>query len=497
VVDDKSVSQDMHRQLTTAIRDLLEFSWQHRGDLIAADSEHAEDLATHLRAVNAAATTAARASGYLHVANDENPRNPAGDTWGRKLNIRTLRTLGISGLLQTRSHPAPPADVVEDLAAYLAGPHVPCERMFVIDADLPLDSPHTIAGWRMERVQVGDLVPLTPLPSTREFADDPWDEALSLGGCVVLRRDTGDIRPRVSTMFPAWIGADLAEPEVRIAAWRPMLLLNLAATDRVVVAAEYEIEPGRVVDRIRGTGVGLSVDGDDVDTWDVPAWGPYSPLSAELDDMLTATAALEPFLAAFETRPQAPKDERERVQKAEGRLRSSTHRLLAQGPRLGVDGDVVSPRDRAEVLFWFVSALEHLLIPEKGGGDFSRKVAQRTAVMIGDGDEDRLTVYRDVARCYSLRSRFAHGDAIEPEDLDVLPTKAYGYLREVLRTLIILGPHFKVADTCDDALVSASVRAEQITVPVSAVIDALPSDLRVLRASADRLHHRPHRRRRA
>ena len=36
MVDDEGVSQDMHRQLTTAIRDLLEFSWQHRGDLIAA-----------------------------------------------------------------------------------------------------------------------------------------------------------------------------------------------------------------------------------------------------------------------------------------------------------------------------------------------------------------------------------------------------------------------------------------------------------------------------
>jgi hypothetical protein len=164
----------------------------------------------HLRTVNAAATAAARANRYLHVADDEDSLDPTGDMWGRKLNVRTLRTLGISGLLQSRSDPAPPADVVTDLAAYLAGPQVPCERMFVV-ADLPLDGPHTIAGWRMERLEAGDLVHLTPLPSTREFADDPWDEALSLGGCVVLRRDAGDIRPRVSTMFPAWLGTGLIE----------------------------------------------------------------------------------------------------------------------------------------------------------------------------------------------------------------------------------------------------------------------------------------------
>ncbi|GAA2501507.1 HEPN domain-containing protein [Winogradskya humida] len=416
---------DPHQTLTAAITGVLRFAWQHRDELSDPGHELREELADRLHDLGRQARLTARAHDYLHVVHEGRTPEDTQHAWGRYLSIRQLNTLGITGLLRDLPTPDLPHGLVTDLAGFLAGPAVPCERMFVIDSALDLRGPVDIAGWQLTRIESADLEPLTPLPSTRRFSADPWDEALSHGGCIVLRRIS-------AARKPSEVAAAPGEPEVTIAAWQPLLLLNLAATDRIVATV----------------------------------------------------ATLEPLLSAVrDAAARTTGPDRKAAKSFADRLRRSAHRLLAQGPRLGTDGEPVSPHDRAEIVFWLISALEHLLIVDKGG-DFTRKVAQRTAILIGRDGEDRLSIYRDVSSAYGIRSQLAHGDLVQEVKLQGLPARLYGYLREVFRALIILGPLFRVDTVCDDALLSAAVRQTHITDPTRAVVDRLPETTRSLRSRA-------------
>jgi hypothetical protein len=491
---------DAHQKLTAAIRELAGFLWEHRAGLQDAQPHVVDGLADRIRRINDNVTATARAHGYLHMIDADDPPDPDLETWGRRLNRHQLRTLGVVGLIADLHEPVIPEQVVADLAEYLAGPAVGGERMYVIDAGMPLNAPHEIAGWILARIDHGDLDALTPLPSAHRYADNPWDDALRNGGCVVLRRADPELEPRVSTLLPAELGTDLTETEVMLAAWAPLLLINLAAYDRVIVSAEYQIEPGRVVDRIRGTGLGLVDNGNGEVMWEEPAWGPYRPTREELTVMLQTVAALEPYLQAFQSWTHLTvKQGRDRLQKIEGRLRRSAHRLLALSTHLGVNGDVTRPRDRPEVTFWLISALEHLLVPDSGDGDLARRVAQRTAVLIGDGDADRVMIYQDVKTAYSIRSAVVHGSALKAQQTECLlelPRRLYGYLREVFRALVILGPQFSISDDCDEALLSQSVAQQRIHGLVRQVVSGLPEQSRSLRAQTYRARRSGSRRRR-
>lgn len=476
------MATDPHQRLTEAITDLLTFLWHHRDHLTGPDAEFRELLLDQLHQVNEHAHAAARAHDYLHVAADVEHPDPDQDGWGRRLTLHSLSTLGIVGLLRNLSQPVVPVDVVADLGRFLAGPPVMCERMFVVDADLPLDAECEVAGWRLTRIESADLDPLTPLPSTRPFVEDPWDEALRHGGCGVFRRVCDDLRPRINTMLPAAVATDLTEREVTIAAWQPLLLLNLAADERVIVAAEYEIEPGRVVDRVRGTGLGMAEDDDDVHTWEVPMWGPYRPLGDDFDDVLQTLDVLARSLQEWHSYPG---EQPGIAEPASERLRRSAHRMLSQGPRLGLGGDVVRPRDRAEVVFRFISALENLLVPDTH--NVTKKVARRTAVLTGLDDNDRREIERDVISGYKIRSKVAHGDVIPTEQLHELPARLYGYLREVFRALIILGPSFRPDIDCPEAMADPACR-QRITDRIRAVVDTLPETTRSLRPTVSATH---------
>jgi hypothetical protein len=165
-----------------------------------------------------------------------------------------------------------------------------------------------------------------------------------------------------------------------------------------------------------------------------------------------------------------------RTRSARERLRRSAHRFLALNSRLGSNGDVLFRRDRAEVIFWYVSALENLLLTEgRPDGDFSRKVAQRAAVLIGADDDERLAIRRDITKAYSVRSKVAHGDTPPDALLTDLPQRLRDYLRRAFRDLIILGPMFDVAEVCDDALLSGAIREQKIAVPVQDVAWSAPT----------------------
>ncbi|MBF9134763.1 hypothetical protein I0C86_38420 [Plantactinospora sp. S1510] len=420
-------------------------------------------------AVNDAASAAARTVGYLHYDNDG-----VDDRWGRRLTRNNLRTLGILDVLRMR---AIPAQFPADLAAYLAGPPTPSEHLVVLDARLPVDGSHEISGWQLTQPTAADLDAVTPLPSSSQFATDPWDPALRLGGCCVLRRASNDLQARNPSVWGTGILRNLFEPELEIPAWEPLLLLNLAQAERVIVAAEYEIEPGRMVERVRGTGLDLMpATFDGIEEFEEPGWGPCQLDQQELADVLRFTDIMSPLLEQWQAWQSLPQTDRKRAKLASERLRRSAHRFLALGPRLGTDGDVVYERDRAEIIFWYMSALENLLITERPDGDFGRKVAQRTAILIGANDEERLEIRQAITQAYGVRSRVAHGDLPPDQLLGILPKPLYVYLRRAFRNLIILGPLFDVAAVCDDALMSAAVRERDIAGPVRLVIDQLPEE---------------------
>ncbi|MFC4998534.1 hypothetical protein ACFPIJ_11895 [Dactylosporangium cerinum] len=457
--------------LMSSIASLIDRAGSMRDQLAADDVVAAKQIAgwPETQAVNAAAGVAARTNRYLHYDDDA-----VDDHWGRRLTRSTLRALGVLAMLR---RPEVPAQFPADLAAYLTGPPIQSERLVVIDARMPMQGSHEICGWQLTEPTAADLDAMVPLPSSSLFAADPWDPALRLGGCCVLRQGSDDLEARNPSMWGTALQS-LFEPELVIPAWQPLLLLNLAQSERVIIAAEYEIEPGRMVERVRGTGLDLMpATSDGIDEWEEPGWGPCRLDEEELADVLTFTGIMSPLLQQWLTGENlANNPQPKALKKASERLRRSAHRFLGLGSRLGSDGDVLYARDRAEIIFWYVSALENLMITDSSDGELSRRVSQRTAVLIGTDDNERLEIRRAITQAYGIRSKVAHGDVPPETHLQTLPKQLHGYLRRAFRDLIILGPLFDVAAVCDDALLSAAVREQFIADPVGQVIDRLPEE---------------------
>ena len=462
------------RVLTSAIAALVNRAQEQRPQFTGlSDTDFVDQVAgwpeTH--AVNETAASVARAHDYLHYEGDGSETD---DRWGRRLNRRNLRALGVADLLR---EPAIPDRFVADLAGYLAGPAISSERLVVIDADLPLREKHEVAGWQLAQATTAELNAITPLPSTQRFAADPWDPALRNGGCCVLRRTSGDLVARNPSFFPRELLSNLFEPELTIPAWEPLLLLNLAQPERVIVAAEYEIEPGRMVERTRGTGLDLLPAGYDENV-EEPGWGPCRLDETEMVDLLSFTDTMSPLLSRWQAWKQYPRADQKRARSASDRLRRSANRFLALGRRLGANSDVLYERDRAEIVFWYVSALENLMITEGPDGDFTRKVSQRAAALIGIDDDERLKIRRVITQAYTVRSKVAHGDLPPDTHLRTLPRRLHTCLRRAFRNLIILGPLFDVATDCDDALLSVTVREQRIGASVQQVVQQLPDEPR-------------------
>ncbi|MFG1995330.1 hypothetical protein ACGFJ7_35680 [Actinoplanes sp. NPDC048988] len=467
---------DHTQRLTEAISTLVDDAASHGAEL-THDEAVAAFAVPHLRLINMAAAAAARANGYLHRVDDEADSGPVEHRWGRTLTVHTMANFGISGVLR---NPPVPDRLAGELAGYLSGPPITGEYLTVLDADLPVAGSHQIAGWILSQIVEGELDGLVPLPSAATFARNPWDDALRHGGCTVLRQDAPSLEPSVGSFLPRWLVEDLFAPYRAIIAWKPLLLLNIAQPERVLAAAEYEIEPGRVVDRVHGDGLGMVENGNGVDEWEEPGWGPCRPDPDELAEILQVAEKLSARLMLWPDPPDGGKKAR---QHPSNRLRRAAHQFLATVSRLGADRDVLHQRNRAEVIFGYVAALEHLMTGAgEGHSDLGRKVAQRTAVLIGRSDEDRLQIRQAIADAYGIRSSVAHGDDPDERHLPTLPRQLHAYLQQVLRDLIILGPDFAVDKSCDDALLSVAIREKAITGPVGEAVAGLPASARWIRA---------------
>jgi hypothetical protein len=133
------------------------------------------------------------------------------------------------------------------------------------------------------------------------------------------------------------------------------------------------------------------------------------------------------------------------------------------GPFLGAEGDVVFVKHRAEVIMWYIAALENLVTnedPEQT--NMTRRVAQRTAVLVGKDDTDRLHINRLVRRGYQVRSTLAHGNIPDEDALDDLAKELRDILRRAFTRRILLDPALNIPQTCDQALLSAERRVAAI-----------------------------------
>ena len=154
--------------------------------------------------------------------------------------------------------------------------------------------------------------------------------------------------------------------------------------------------------------------------------------------------------------------------KAATQLRRCAEHFLMAGTHAHGEGEVLSEL-HADAVLHYVIVLEGLLTgeSESPGGEYTRKVSQRAAVLAGRNDAERLEFERLVHDAYNTRSKYAHGSAPKKE-LD-LP-KLRRVVRRCLLTRLIIGdptadgPLHTVADR---ALLSHEMLDRCVRQPVS------------------------------
>lgn len=414
--------------------------------------------------VNAIVPHVAERNGYLRRSPRGRQREHARVRWGRVLDGSALQRLGIVGALRARR--AAPDDLCDQVIAFLAGPPIPIERHVVIDADLDLSEPVEVAGWRLWRPTREELDSVRPVQATVAYAPSSgWDPLLYEGACCILSRIDEQATPRShgNRIFPAFIMDEMLGPELSIAAWQPLLLLNLFCDDPVSGVSEYEVEPGRFMEMVKGERLTTTFIGGPDDEQEIVAFGPFWASDAKLINLLRFLRLPSRHLDEWLPRRGAVHPKRHPF----NRLQRSAQRLLSLNPYIGYDGKVVFSRRSGEMVLWCVAALEHLLTSAgEKDGDLTRRVAQRAAVLVGNDDEHRLQVEEIVRSGYRERSLLAHGDALSDGGAtEALAESMRKILREAIARRIVLGPEIDIAVSCDRALLSASERGSIIAAP--------------------------------
>jgi hypothetical protein len=415
-----------------------------------------------IQEVNEAAIVAAERADYIHRSS----ARTRPDRWGRSLDRASLQGTGLIGLLRSDSDFAA-HQLVTELIGYLAGPRIPIQRHVVLDAEIYLDGSMEIAGWRLWQPTGADLDAVRPIPTAAGHASPQgWEQLLYQESCWMLTRDDIGAEPRRSALFPGHLLDELWDPDSSISAWQPLLLLNLYSLDPVNIASEYEVEPGRFLERVRGNGLTSTPVGKD-DEYEVVLHGPFSMTEEQGPQLQRFLSVMSERLATWgpgDTTSSLPR------KGAMRKLQGSAERFLSLNPWLGYSGDVTFAKRRAEVIFWYIATLERLVTtedPERT--DLTRRVAQRTAVLIGRDDVDRLRTEQLVRNGYKVRSTLAHGDTPSQEGLDDLAKNLRAIARRVFARCIILGPALNIAQTCDQALLSAQRRQLEIETPIAQV----------------------------
>jgi hypothetical protein len=81
----------------------------------------------------------------------------------------------------------------------------------------------------------------------------------------------------------------------------------------------------------------------------------------------------------------------------------------------------------------FYSILLECLLSSDDNAEVSHKVAERASLFIGQSDEDRIEIFRQIKKFYGLRSKFVHGQNIKQKLVDF--EGLAGYIDEVIRSI--------------------------------------------------------------
>ncbi|MFF5249103.1 hypothetical protein ACFY3V_32890 [Streptosporangium sp. NPDC000095] len=418
--------------------------------------------------INKAAAEIAQQNDYLQRSLTRYQREGSGRQaivrWGRSIDKNSLRYLGIVRALCTQKS-APPV-LLDEVTAFLTGPTIPIQRHVVIDADIDLGEPLEVAGWRLWRPTRKDLDPILPLPSIAAYAPSTkWDPLLYDGSCSMLSRIDENASPREhNSLFPAFLMDEMLGPDLNIAAWQPLLLLNLFSDDPVNIASEYEVEAERYMEMIKGERLTTTFLGNPDDEHEVVSFGPFWASGKKLTILLRFLRLLSDHLAIWPPHGEAKHPKKHPFY----RLQQSAQRLLSLNPYIGQNGDIVFQRRSGEIVLWCVAALEHLMTtPGEKDGDLTRRVAQRTAVLVGHDDNGRLQAEKLVRKAYGVRSILAHGG--NPSDnhaTAALASEMRKVLRRSIMRRIILGPDIDITESCDSALLSMHERESIIEAPI-------------------------------
>lgn len=390
-----------------------------------------------------AARDAARAHGYVVGSYTPTP--------GRLLDERGLNDLAIAeAVLAGRDRRL----LAEEIAEHLAGPAVEIFDLVALDAAVELDGPvPVVCGWSLQRLDADHLRGLLPVPSAADLVTyQPYDVDI-LSQLALLRRPRDDQTPG-SGIPISW------DMQPAYAVWQPLLALMLFQNPVVHFYARYKVEPRRRVDRLHDRIAVEPWSPDGVVELERPFLGDWEVPKDGHDRLVRFLDSIRPNLEPAVT----PTGTTQKAQARVMRLRRVTEHLIAAGENAYGHGDVVKQHNADAVLHYMV-ALEGLLTGDADDkSDLTRKVAQRSAVLVGHNDEARLQAHDIIRNAYRQRSAYAHGSEAKPVNL----AKVRRIVRRSLLARVVLGDSKQrpLHALADEALLSARVLEAEVREPL-------------------------------
>ena len=95
----------------------------------------------------------------------------------------------------------------------------------------------------------------------------------------------------------------------------------------------------------------------------------------------------------------------------------------------------VDPED-ALIDYWV--ALESLFSPESAS-ELGFRIAVRLAALLGDSGQERMEIFEQARRSYSVRSQVVHGSKY-PKDLDAVVAQTRSFARRAILRILKNGP---------------------------------------------------------
>jgi hypothetical protein len=231
----------------------------------------------------------------------------------------------------------------------------------------------------------------------------------------------------------------------------------------VTAVAEYIVEPRRLIDHVRGSipSQPIGPHGE----YEAPLLRPFPSDGSDNPELFRFLLILDELFVRWDS-PVGRKE-----QKTLDRLHRSADRFLNSGPLVDIDGDVLMPHERPNVLLGYVSALENLLTADDEEPlDLRRRTSHRAAVLIGRDDQERSTVHQSVFEAYGVRNKIAHGSVLNAGILTKSTRAIRPILRQALTAAVVLGPSVNLAELCDKALLSHGVLKDRIRSPLDSFL---------------------------